>query len=198
LEAICATLVLTFVPQWKGKPVRYAAALSSAAFALFAASVVSCGAGVRSDMLGVALAILGLWMFVRFGDRGPLKLLAFVLFTAAIYCEQTIISAPAARLIAALLISRRFFAQGLGVLLALGGGALAILTYLTSGRFLLAYLLLQFESVFDETGHGIHWTTCDWQLADIYGWPGDDVLRLFQVLAFAGANRGGLAPQHSR
>jgi hypothetical protein len=137
LGVVCAALVWTFVPQRAGKPVRYAAILSASAFALFSASVGSCGSAVRSDMLGGALSAIGLWIFVRSGDRGPMRWLAFVLFTAAIYCKQTLISAPGACLIAALLISRRWFVQGLAVMLVLGGGALALLSYATRGKFLL-------------------------------------------------------------
>ena len=137
LGAACAALIWTYVPQRVGRPVRYAAGLGASAFALFAVSVIGSGSAVRSDMLGVALAVLGLWTFVRSGDRSPFQWLAFVLFTAAIYCKQTLISAPAACLIAALLISYRLFLEGLLVLVVLGGGTLAILAYATSGKFLL-------------------------------------------------------------
>jgi hypothetical protein len=137
LGVVCAALVWAFIPQRAGQPVRYAAALSGSACALFAASVASCGFSVRSDMLGEALSAIGLWTFVRSRDRGPMLWLAFALFTAGIYCKQTLISAPSACLIAALLISRRWFAEGISVLLVLGGGALGLLSWATRGKFLL-------------------------------------------------------------
>jgi len=135
LSLICAIFVLVYVPRRVGNSVRYAAAFVSSAAILFSVSASSCGAGIRSDMLAVTLSVLGLYVFVRFGDRNQ-ALWAFVLFIAAVYSKQTIISASAACLIAALLMSRSFFAKAVSILVVLGGGILALYTYGTSGGFL--------------------------------------------------------------
>lgn len=117
------------------KPVLYGAAMIATAFALRSASVIICSAIIRSDMFGIGLAVLGLLLFVQFGNRKIPLCISLLLFVAALYCKQTLIAAPIACLAALWLMNWRTFAKAVIFLLLVGGGVMIAMELATSGQF---------------------------------------------------------------
>jgi hypothetical protein len=121
--------------QLGSKPVLYGAAMSASAFALLSASVLACSAAIRSDMFGIGLAMLGLLLFVRFGNGKIFLWVSLLLFVAGLYCKQTLIGAPIACLVALWLMNRRTFLNAVIFLLLVGGGVIGGMEWATNGQF---------------------------------------------------------------
>jgi hypothetical protein len=131
----CCWVFLGSSRRLSSKPVLYGAAMSASAFALRSASVTAVSAGIRSDMFGIGLAMLGLFLFVRFGNGKISLWISLLLFVAGLYCKQTLIGAPIACLVALWLMNRRTFQNAVIFLLLVGGGVMGGMELATSGQF---------------------------------------------------------------
>jgi hypothetical protein len=134
--AVCGYWVFLGSSRWlSSKPVLFGAAMSASAFVLRSASVTTCSALIRSDMFGIGLAMLGLLLFVRFGNGKISLWVSLLLFVAGLYCKQTLIGAPIACLVALWLMNRRTFLIAVIFLLLVGGGVMVAMELATSGQF---------------------------------------------------------------
>ena len=134
--AVCGCWVfLGSSRRLSSKPVLYGAAMSASAFALRSVSVTMCSVLIRSDMFGIGLAMLGLFLFVRFGNGKMSLWISLLLFVAGLYCKQTLIGAPIACLVALWLMNRRTFLNAVIFLLLVGGGVMGGMELATSGQF---------------------------------------------------------------
>ena len=91
---------------------------------------------MRVDMLALALSLLGIWCAIGSLKRGWRLYLAAVMFLLAAFTKQTSIIAPLAVLLVMLPVNFRLTLKAFCFGLVLGGGTLAILSWITDGGFL--------------------------------------------------------------
>jgi hypothetical protein len=89
----------------------------------------------RVDMLAILLSYVGAIVFVLSGRRRIWQYVAFALFVAALFTKQTMVAAPMACFIAALIVDYRLALRLAAFATLLGSLVLGIMSWLTAGGF---------------------------------------------------------------
>lgn len=132
IQLVIASMMFFALPRRLSWTARIVAA-TAAALSVTLLDGLKWTSYARVDMLGIALSLSGLAIFILAGPRSHWAYLAFILFVAAAFTKQTLLAAPAACLLATWFVDwRQAMRFGLAFA-AMGAIGLGVLTWKTDG-----------------------------------------------------------------
>ena len=131
-----AAIVLELLPARLDRRARWIGALTAGALALSLANVRRWGPLARVDILGVALSLSGLFLFLNGRRYGWKWYAAFTCFALAAFTKQNLIAGAAACLVVAAFESRRAAAALAAFYALLVAGSFGVMQAITGGQFL--------------------------------------------------------------
>ncbi len=127
---------------------RWIGALAAAGLATTLQNMRGWVPGMRVDMLGLALSLIGTWMFLEGSRRRSLRYLAFLIFVAALFTKHTLVAAPLACWMVAAIEDRKEAFKLAAFAAALSAIAFVFMQWATNGQFFV-HLFVHNQNAFD-------------------------------------------------